>query len=106
MVGERRLDTFRKMTVFVMVIWLFNLSFIIWGQRASPLPLTTEKWWCALVHTPLFIFLDVLFVAFGFWMIRRFRHRYIGACIAFYGILLGNILGVIDAWVSCHLRFR
>lgn len=29
----RRLDTFRKMTSFVAVIWLFNLGFILRGVR-------------------------------------------------------------------------
>jgi hypothetical protein len=101
-------NTFRKMTVFVMVIWLLNLSFIIWGMRPSLITADSAEHYrkmCALVHAPLFILLDLAFVAFGFWMIRRFRNRYVWVCIAFYGMLLGNVLGMIDGWVSCHLLF-
>jgi hypothetical protein len=106
--GWRRLDTFRKMTVFVMVIWLLNLSFIIWGMRPSLITADSAEHYrkmCALVHAPLFILLNLVFVAFGFWMIRRFRNRYVIACIVFYGMLLGSALGMIDGWVSCHLLF-
>ena len=100
--------TFLKMTIFVAALWLANLSFIIWGMSSSAItPFSAEYFskMCSLAHSPLFVLLDFSFVVFGLWIVRRYRNTYYVACVAFYGMLLGNVLGMVDGWVSCHLLF-
>jgi len=96
-------QSFRNATNLVILLWLANLTLILWGSRYSISVDFQYVEWCRLAHSPLFIVLDFAFVGFGVWITRRYRHKHYALCVAFYCMLLGNIAGMIDAWVSCHL---
>jgi FtsH-binding integral membrane protein len=101
--------TFRGATIAVIALWLVNLSGIVWGTRPSQVSGFVGEYYkkmCWLAHSPLFIVLDFAFVVFGFWIIRRYHSKYYGPCVVFYTLLVANVLGMFDAWVSCYLFFK
>jgi len=101
-------QSFRSATNLVILVWLANLTLIVWGSRYSEASISSNPRyveWCRLAHSPLFILLDFAFVGFGVWITTRYRHKYYGLCVAFYCMLLGNLAGMIDTWVSCRFFF-
>ena len=102
--------TFRNVTIAVFVLWVWNLSFILWKtpKAANALSFIAAYYakGCALTHSPWLVLLNVAFVGLGFWIVRRYRHKHYFACLTFYGMLLADVLGMFDAFISCYLFFR
>ena len=108
-IDAKPLWTFRGATIAVTALWLVNLGGIVWGTRPSQFPVFVGAYYkkmCWLAHSPLFVILDFAFVAFGFWIVRRYQNKYYVFCVVFYALLLANVFGMFDSWVSCYLFFK
>ncbi len=101
----RRYVSFRNATIAVGALFLANLAVMKgMGSRASQLPTEAAERYrkqLTFYHSPVFVTLDIVFVAVGFWAIWHFRKRkeYYVPCVIFYAMLLGNLLGLLLSWL-------
>jgi|SRR5215469_5284739 len=89
--------TFRGMTLFVVVLALWNIGLSILMKDQFSQLRRTESWLRQnqLLHSPHFLVLYNIGVATGFWIIYATREKaqYYHLRVICYGMLLGGVTG-------------
>jgi hypothetical protein len=100
--------TFPGITVFALAVWLWNIGLLLWTTHPDITGPAYEhfRWSCVLTHSRVFLVLDIAFVVVGLWIVNRYRTKNYTICVGFYGMLLGNIAGLIDERLFCHALYH
>jgi hypothetical protein len=103
----RRFFTFRWMTIFVAILFLWNvaMSFVL-----KPVPQPPRPWadwvnfWQVPLHSPVFLILYNTAVVIGFVVIylTRSKARFYAVRAVFYGMLLGGVAGELLYFGQLH----
>jgi hypothetical protein len=91
----RRYLTFRWMTIFVVVLLLWNVVFgVLFRKYAGPLPMRHRLEY-DLLSSHLFLVIFNAALAVGFWLIYASRHRkeFYQVRVVTYAMLLGSVAG-------------
>lgn len=104
-----RFFTFRWMTIFVAILFLWNVAISFVLKPVPQLPRQLAEWvnfWQVPLQSPVFLILYNTAVVIGFVVIylTRSKARYYTARAAFYGMLLGGVAGELLYFGQLYLH--
>jgi peptidoglycan biosynthesis protein MviN/MurJ (putative lipid II flippase) len=100
----RKYSTFRTMTIFVAVLFVWSVVFGVLFRISTGALHARHRYGYQLLHSPLSLVIYNITLAIGFWAIyasRERREHYL-VRVVLYGMLLGGVAGEVVRFLFEH----